>query len=159
MRQKNPANILKGAKARSEGNAFEFYLMKAARLAGIRVVPFPMGARPVSTRFGRPKLVPVRTPFDMIFSRPGAKSAFIDSKSISDDTLVYSFLTPHQVDVLADLESDGHKAGYIVHFKKTGRVIFFAASKLQALERLRSYSQDDGEDLGTLFSLNLGGFL
>jgi len=60
---------------------------------------------------------------------------------------------------MADLESDGHKSGYIVHFKKTNRVIFYSASKLQNLQRRCSYSQDEGEDLGTLFDLKLQGFI
>jgi len=122
------------------------------------VIHLPQGAKFVAGKFGRPRLAPVKMPFDMIVTKK-LTAGFFDSKSISDDNLVFSFLTPHQVDIMADLESDGHKSGYIVHFKKTNRVIFYSASKLQNLQRRCSYSQDEGEDLGTLFDLKLQGFI
>lgn len=155
---RNIKNIQKGARARSEGLAFEDFFVNALRRSGFRVIHLPQGAKFVAGKFGRPRLAPVKMPFDMIVSVKN-KAGFFDSKSISDDNLVYSFLTPHQVDIMADLESDGHRAGYIVHFKKTGRVIFYSAQKLQALERRCSYSQDDGVDLGTLFDLKIKGLV
>lgn len=155
--EKKVTNIRKGIRGRSEGVAFEAFLSRAAWLSGLRVVPIPMGCRPVRGRGGRPQLLPVKTPFDMIFSRPDGKVAFIDSKSISDDRLVYSFLTPHQVNILSDLESDGHLAGYIVHFKTSGEVVFFKGSQLQSLRSRESLKPTEGKSLGTLFNLNLGG--
>ena len=156
---KNFNNIRKGVRARAEGHAFENLFAMACRRDGLRVVNLPLGAKAVASRFGPPKLIPVRTPFDYIISKQGCQAAFIDAKSISDDRLVYSFLTPHQVDILYDLESDGHKAGYVVHYKKTNRVVFYKASLLKALERRCSYGPEHGEDLGEVFNLNMKGFL
>lgn len=158
MGQRRFQNQIKGARARSEGLAFETFFVNALRRVGFYAVHLPQGAKFVRGPRGIPKLSPVKMPFDLILSAPG-RAGFFDMKSISDDRLVYSFLTPHQVDIMSDLEAQGHKAGYVVHFKKTNRVIFFEASKLQALERRESYTQDDGVDIGTLFDLKLAGFL
>jgi len=159
MHEKNLNNISRGAKAKAQGAAFENLFAMACRLSGLRVVRLPMGARPVPSRFGPPKLVPVRTPFDYIISKPASRIAFIDAKSISGDRLVYSFLTPHQVDVLFDLESDGHKAGYVVHFKSTDQVVFYSAGLLKALQRRESYKPEDGVLLGNVYRLDVRGFL
>jgi hypothetical protein len=155
--EKKTVNIRKGIRGRSEGVAFEAYLIRSAWLSGLRVVPIPSGCRMIKGKFGRPQLLPVKTPFDMIFSNKKGKAAFIDSKSISGDTLVYSFLTPHQVNILSDLETDGHVAGYVVHFKASNAVVFFKGSQLQSLRSRESLKQEEGLSLGDLFNLKLGG--
>jgi hypothetical protein len=157
LQKKSFSRIRGGMRAKREGDAFQNFFFSSCHYAGIYAVRFPDGAKR-TMRGGRPHLIQVQTPFDFILIGHG-NSAYVDTKSISDDVVTYSFLTQHQVGVLFDIENRGLKAGYVVHFKLTNQVYFFKASLLRALKPRQSLKPEDGEHLGHLYKLNLKGFV
>lgn len=158
MRFKNQKKAVIGMKARAEGLGFESFLVNSFRSQNYRVIHLPQGAKYVHHKWKGLILSPVKMPFDMIVSCVG-KAGFFDAKSVSDQNFPFSMITSHQVEFMLDLEADGHKAGYIVHFKESNNVIFFTATQLNSLKRRQSLKQDEGVLLGTWFQLNLKGFM
>jgi hypothetical protein len=149
--------IIGGKKGKSEGAAFEAFFATACYFAGLYPIRFPEGGKWIKDK-GRMKMIPVKTPFDFIIINDG-KTAFVDTKSIINERVIYSFLTPHQVETLSDCEKKGIKAGYVIHFKTTNNVYFFKASQLQELKKRESLEQHEGEYLGPLYRMNLKGFV
>jgi hypothetical protein len=158
VKQKSLIKIISGAKAKQEGDAFQDFFFSACHAAGIYAIRFPDGARKVRGPGGKLRMIPVETPFDFILIGDG-KSAYVDTKSISAERISYSLLKAHQVDVLKDIQDRNLKAGYVVHFKKTNDVYFFAANILQSLNARQSLSPEDGQFMGNLFRLSLKGFV
>jgi penicillin-binding protein-related factor A (putative recombinase) len=83
------------------------------------------------------------------------RAAFVDAKSTSKTNFTYSDVTDHQVRILREIESQRFPAGYLVHFRQTGRVVFFSASELLALKPRESLSDRDGLCIGTINTLSL----
>lgn len=132
---------------------FEQRLIDVARSQGFVVLQIPTGCR-VQARGGRPRLIPVKTPFDFVLGSRGVAS-FFDAKNCADTNFQYSQITPHQLNELMRLELEGFRAGYVVHFKKTGRVRFFAAQELARLLPGESLSESEGEDFGIYPDIDL----
>lgn len=157
LQQKSFNKIRGGLRAKREGDAFQQFFFNACRAAGIYAIQFPEGCKRVM-RNGRHALIQVKTPFDFILVGRGT-SAYVDTKSIAAETVTYSFLTPHQVQVLGDVEARGLKAGYVVHFKLTNMVYFFSAKLLLSLRSRESLKPEQGEPLGHLYRMQLKGFV
>lgn len=150
--------IKAGHTSKSSGAAFESFFSTACSFAGLYPIRFPEGGRWTRGNGGLMKMSPVKTPFDFIIINSG-KTAFVDTKSISAERVTFSFLTPHQIETLADCEKKGIKAGYVIHFKNTNNVYFFKASLLKTLKKGGSLDQHEGEYIGPLYRMNLQGFV
>lgn len=147
-----------GLRAKTHGEGFENFFFHSCHRAGIYVIRFPNGCRACRTRTGI-KFLPVKTPFDFILIGPTNKVGYVDTKTCESVNFQYSDCTEHQVNVLYDLAMKGFVAGYVVHFKKHNRVVFFSAIQLFSLKRRESLSWDEGKSLGDPLNLNLGGFV
>lgn len=143
-----------GKRAKAEGDAFESALDWTAKRAGFETVALPTGCKVLGG--GRTQLV--KTPFDRVYAKY-PQSLFVDAKSTAETNFQYSMIKTHQVDELLKLERAGFRAGYIVHFRKTGEVAFLSAGILNALRPGESLSAAQGVSLGTFQAMDLARLL
>lgn len=143
---------MSGRKSQRNGDGFENLFCSFASRSGILCIRFPNGCRTLRGAGGRPRFIPVKTPFDWILSKPG-KSVFLDTKTTGAVNFSYSQITDHQLVTLGALERHGHQAGYVVHFQKTHQVVFFKAGDLAQLGPRDSLEAGQGVDLGTIFDM------
>lgn len=144
------SKILAGKKAKARGDIFENAFRAAAYRAYFKPIQIPMGAKFV----GKDRMIRVRTPFDFVLiHRKG--TVFLDTKISLKKTFSYTQCTPHQVAELMEIERLGHLAGYVVYFSELNRIVFFHSHKLTRLQLGMSLRPEDGEDLGSLQTLNL----
>lgn len=145
---------LAGRRAQRNGAGWENLFQSHARRAGIVCIRFPDGCRRVAGPGGKPRLLPVRTPFDWILSVPG-HSAYVDTKTVGGGRFQYNQVKEHQVEALLALHTHGHAAGYVVHFQDLNAVLYFDAMQLAGLGPRESLGPEDGVLLGSVFGLEL----
>lgn len=138
------ANKMRGHLSQRRGEAFENLLRGECRRTKWTVVFFPPGIKNISTT----RFIRVKTPLDFIFVK-GPKVVFIDAKTTKAKTYSFSKLTPHQIEMLIEIENHGHEAGYCVNFTELNITVFFRASMLVALKGRTSLKPDDGIVLGS----------
>jgi hypothetical protein len=143
-------NIVRGKKAKVNGQRFEIFLENSAARKMWTVTRIPDGCRQV----GPNKLLRVRTPFDFVFTRWG-KAVFADAKSTQTKYFSKSALTPHQIEQLKDIENDGFAAGYIVNFSTLNLVVFFSATLLSEIKTRDSVGPEQGILIGNDEVINL----
>lgn len=144
------AKIKSGKKAKSNGNAFEGLLKINALRDGWHTVQLGSMVRWV----GKNKFVPIPSPFDFVFLRDG-EALFVDAKFTKNNTFTFSSLTRHQVESLCEVGRQKFKAGYIVHFEPTDKVVFFEAKTLIGLRPYESLSETNGIVLGLISNIDL----
>lgn len=134
-----------------EGKLFEKQLLDQAWAEGFTIVRMPTGARAVGSTMGKPRLIPVKTPFDFVLVRRG-QCIFVDAKSNAQGTFNQTKITHHQAVALRSLQNSGVRAGYIINFRKHDAVVFFDASVLVDVMTdvlKKSLRVQDGHLLGT----------
>ncbi len=149
----NPTRILAGKRAKAEGDSFEHFVEKHARISGINFVKVPMGARMVRGMGGM-KMIPIRTPFDYVLAKLGV-ATFIDAKSTSEGTFKHVLVKEHQLQALLGLERAGFTAGYLVNFRKWNRIVFFSATQLSDLRMREGLKPEEGLCIGSLYTMDL----
>lgn len=146
---KSQRRQLGGIRAKRAGESWEKRLQSAAWKATCAIVPILMGCKQI----GRGKLIRVRNPFDFALVRDG-QVVFMDAKTTLEGTFTHSSLTPHQVDWLGRTHSAGCMSGYVVEFRKLGKVSFFSHPLLANLKRGEGLKPEQGimisDDQGTL---------
>jgi len=138
----------------AEGAIFETRLKLQAMEERIAIVQMPTGSRSIGHVGKRPTLIPVKTPFDFTVIKHG-ETAFFDAKSTDEKRFAHSKITKHQVEKLAEIESQGVAAGYVIHFRQSGLIVFMPASRLKAVKPRESLGRDDGLPLGTIDEFKL----
>lgn len=140
MKNVSTSRYLAGKKAKSEGKNFEEWFKTLASYAGdsYHVERIPDGCKVVGVdRFGRPRLVREKTPFDWIIVNEN-KTIFLDTKSFDAKWLTPSMLTDHQVESLGPIHRFGlrtgfQKAGYLVLFRQLNEISFVPGDLLELL--------------------------
>jgi len=121
-------NVLRGAQNQHVGAAFEATFHDACTREGIAITRMPDGCKQV----GATRLIRVKTPWDFILTRNG-KTAFIDTKTTSDDTFPFKSIEPHQAEAMYRHDCEGTPnviGGYVIEFRKINQVIFVPAMHL-----------------------------
>lgn len=144
---------LRGRRAKAEGAAFEGILLHAAIRANAAVVQIPTGAKVIGHVNGKPRLVPIKTPFDYVFAKDECV-IFFDAKSLNEKSLKHRSINKHQLEALLKLEIAGFKAGYVVHLRALDQIVFFKASTLSQLQPRKSLNPNDGEVVGSDRDIN-----
>lgn len=144
------AKIKSGKKAKSNGNAFEGLLKIYALRDGWLTIQIGSMVRWV----GRNKFVPIPSPFDFVFLR-NAEAIFADAKFTKNNTFTFSNLTQHQIDSLSEVGNQRFKAGYIVHFEPSDKVVFFDIKTLVRLKPYESLCHENGTLLGSSADISL----
>lgn len=145
---------LGGKIAKIEGDKFENLLKSFAACSKILCLQIPNGAKTI--RIG-PKLIlqRVKSPFDFVLIK-GEKVVFCDAKSINANSFPRSLVNHSQVNHFLDILPHGHKAGYIIHFRKMHKVCFIDALFLSKLRKGESVQPNHGIDLGSSMDIKLG---
>lgn len=151
--KKNLNNILGGQKAKSNGDRFELLLQKRCAQEKISFIKIPSGCRFARGSFGV-QPIPIKTPFDFIIAKDG-KAVFFDAKCLSNSSLTYSKIKPHQLEKLFEMEQQSFLSGYIVYFVEENKVSFFTSSTLKKLPPRHSLEYSDGVILGNIENFNL----
>ena len=145
----NQKKIIGGLRAKSLGKDFEDFISKSLQREGWGVIQLPsLGARVVS----KTKTITTTVPFDFIAGVEW-KTILFDAKVIGlGEKLTYSrvLAKPHQVRYLHYMCSQRacHKAGFLVLFVKSDKIVFFNANRLVTLNRGQSLTENDGIILG-----------
>jgi len=147
--------ILGGKKAKTQGAQFEAIFKQRALWEIIDVDHHETSARAVKTKTGL-KFIAARSGYDFTLSFEDGLNAFIDCKTFDSDRITHSQLTEHQVKKLADKELRKNIAGYVIYFRKTNKVCFVWASKLQSLQPGDSIMDTEMDLLGTMESFRIG---
>lgn len=151
--KKNLKNIYGGHKAKNNGDYFENLLSAKCVREKIAFIKIPSGCKWVRTRMGV-KPIPMKTPFDFVVCKNG-KSVFFDAKCVSTNTFSYSQIKSHQLDKLYEIEQQKFLSGYIIHFAKENKVVFFTSSTLKNILPRHSLNSEGGVQLGGIESFSL----
>lgn len=127
-----------------EGSQFEALFEKAAKLHQVHFVRIPDGCKSMGTVLRR-----VPTPCDYVLIHKGV-TVFIDCKTYDSDRIIYSHITPHQIETLSAIERSGCVAGYLIWLREESCVCFLKASRLAQVQPKDSLHGKDMIFLGRL---------
>lgn len=144
-----------GKIAKLEGEALEARIEPLARQIGAIAIKIPNAAKTIKVK-GILRVVRAKSPFDYMIAK-FPQVVYFDCKSINAATFPASLVTPHQLDLLLQLELNGFSAGFLINFRKLQWVSFVKASTLQKLKKGESVSSYDGVHLGTSSNFSLAG--
>lgn len=144
---------LAGRIAKLEGNRWENLLFAYAAEIKATLIKIPEGARTI--RLGNRLLLKrTKSPFDFILAK-NKEVVFFDAKSINAKTFSKSLVNFNQVHALLDVERQGCRAGYLIHFRKRGAIAFISASVLSKMSKGTSVSIEDGLSIGSFDNFSL----
>lgn len=127
------------------GGSLEKYFVKCLSVKNWKVTRIPDGCRQVSST----KLIRVKSPFDYFASKQPARSFFNDTKTIQGDRFPYSAINQDQIKELLEHERNGHKAGYVIHFRQPNYYGFASASQLALMIPRESIMHYETVNLGS----------
>lgn len=124
------------------GKAFESLIETILELKGFTVLRIPDGCKQVTPY----KMIRVKSPFDFIAHKKG-ECIYFDAKTCEGKTFVYSKINQEQLKNLNRLQESGFKAGYIIEFRDSAKIVFASAETLLKVVSGKSIKPSDCEAL------------
>ena len=129
---------------KAEGRLFESLFARQAQIEGLLVIKNHLSCRMLYK--GRVQVIPGQLDFTLA-NRDG-RVAYVDCKSFEGFSFSHSKLTPHQVERAALYNDWNIPSGFIVHFRKTGQIVFFRGSVIHKTGPGNSFHSGHGTILG-----------
>ena len=137
---------------RIEGKQFQEIFEKLAKLQGLLALENRLEAFYIGP--GQYKVRKSNLDYQLIHRDYGV--AYVDCKSYSGDSFIYSVIDENQRK-RAKLYNDwGVQSGFIVCFADHDRVVFFTGTQIEEKGERSSFHMDEGLYLGSRFNFALG---
>ncbi|RYF52455.1 MAG: hypothetical protein EOO38_00150 [Cytophagaceae bacterium] len=126
------------------GAHFEKLLVHRAQLCGLLIL-----RNELSFRYqGGGKMLPIRTDLDFRICNKRGQTAFCDAKSFDQDYFTFSQITEHQLRRARIYEAYNVPAGFVVWFKPSQQVLFYAGNVLHQMGPRSRFTSAHGVSLG-----------
>jgi hypothetical protein len=140
---------LAGARAKAIGASFEGMFERWCQRDLVTCTRMPDGCKQIGPR----RIIRVTTPWDYVLTHRGT-SALIDTKTTAAKAFSHSMIKEHQVQEMFRHHNSGAKAGYVIWFQASDRIIFVPVSDLlRRMSAVGSISDIAGTHLGSASDL------
>ena len=140
---------LAGARAKAIGASFEGMFDRWCQRDLVTCTRMPDGCKQIGPR----RIIRVTTPWDYVLTHRGT-SALIDTKTTAAKAFSHSMIKHHQAEEMFRHHHSGARAGYVIWFQASDRIVFIPAADLvKRLTTVGSIPDTAGTHLGSASAL------